>query len=899
MELVTGETLGKLMHREALTVPKAIEIIQQVAEALTEAHRHGIIHRDIKPSNIAINERGEVKVLDFGLAKELEPVDGGKGSEFQNTQTREGVIVGTPQYLSPEQALSTEVDARSDLFTLGSVLYECISGRPAFTGRGVVEICAKIVRDDPPPPSQFNPRIPPELDRITLKALAKKPEDRYQTALEMIADLQLIQRELDKDGLRETVTRLILPAPGPHGGSTLKTFSDIFRRPRLSLGTVLLAFAGIGLLVALLWIGAYFLRSGPHQPPPEAMKWYVIGTNNLREGAYFKALKPLQQAITIDPKFELAHARLAEVWTELDYSERAQLELITVDGLVTDRSILATADALYLDAIRATITRDFPVAIASYTKLVKLKPDEAQTYLDLGRAFEKNDDIDKAIENFNLAVQHDSQYAASYLHLGILYGRKEDLSNANAAFDKAYSLFQTMGDFEGRTEVLYQRGAVSFKTGKTPEAQEQLQQALDISRTSDNEYQQIKTMLQLSTVLYYRGFTEQAKPIANDAVALAQKNQNENLATQGLIDLGNLYIERREYSEAERVLKQALDFAQRNKGRRNEAGSQLALAKLYMQQEMNPDDVLGYIEKALKYFQEAGYKKEFSDAVLSRGQARLLKGDYNGAVQDFEQQIQFVQQSKNPSQLAKTYLLMGNALEGLERYPEAFARFKQSYDIFKTLESPLREGYLLLDQSEMLWRMGKSNEASSMLDEVPAVANRVDSNYRQVLQARAELVRSQIELTQGQLPEAKAAAERSFSLSGTTVNHTGVEAKYHLGLIQIRSGANGPGLQSSRQAIEWTKQIHDEHLVSLIMLGNAEALLANGDAKTALSVALEAQQRFGRNNQHESEWQAWLVAGRASQRLGDNAGARNQFEHSNQALAALEQKWEAKLSTFT
>src|SRR5260370_9561465 len=120
MELVKGSTLGELMHKEELTIPRSIEIIKQVAEALAEAHRHGIIHRDMKPSNIAINERGNVKVLAFGLAKEIEigPSDPEAQTRL-NTQTRGAAIVRTPMYLSPDQALGAELDARTPLFALG------------------------------------------------------------------------------------------------------------------------------------------------------------------------------------------------------------------------------------------------------------------------------------------------------------------------------------------------------------------------------------------------------------------------------------------------------------------------------------------------------------------------------------------------------------------------------------------------------------------------------------------------------------------------------------------------------------------------------------------------------------------------------------------------------------
>nr|MBA3804343.1 serine/threonine protein kinase [Acidobacteriota bacterium] len=189
MELVTGQTLGELLHESGLTLPRAVEIIEQVAEALGEAHARGIIHRDIKPSNVLINERGQVKVLDFGLAKQLNEDQGEADTDANtmlSTRTLSDVVVGTPLYLSPEQATSAPVDARSDLFALGALLYECIAGRPAFHGASVLEIGAQVIHVTPPVPSQVNARVPKELDRIAMKALEKKAENRYQSAGEML-----------------------------------------------------------------------------------------------------------------------------------------------------------------------------------------------------------------------------------------------------------------------------------------------------------------------------------------------------------------------------------------------------------------------------------------------------------------------------------------------------------------------------------------------------------------------------------------------------------------------------------------------------------------------------------------------------------------------------------------
>jgi len=177
MELVKGMTISDLLHNGGLTLVQSVEIAAAVAQALSEAHHHGIVHRDIKPSNVVVNERGHVKVLDFGLVKQLfaEQSTGAdpNAQTLLSARTRSDVIVGTPLYLSPEQAAGKPVDGRSDLFSLGAMLYECITGHSAFSGSSVLEIGAQVIHVNPPPPSSINSNVPPALDRITMKALEK------------------------------------------------------------------------------------------------------------------------------------------------------------------------------------------------------------------------------------------------------------------------------------------------------------------------------------------------------------------------------------------------------------------------------------------------------------------------------------------------------------------------------------------------------------------------------------------------------------------------------------------------------------------------------------------------------------------------------------------------------
>ncbi len=188
MELIRGKTLRAMLNAGPLSPTETVRIVRAVAEALEEAHRYGVLHLDIKPGNIAITERGGVKVLDFGLAKML-PAAHLETTSDERTQTLTTELRGTPAYMSPEQARGQTLDGRSDLFSVGVVMWECLTGRPAFFGRSAVGILLEIVSFDPPMPSTLVAGVPPALDAIVRKLLAKDREDRYASATELIADL--------------------------------------------------------------------------------------------------------------------------------------------------------------------------------------------------------------------------------------------------------------------------------------------------------------------------------------------------------------------------------------------------------------------------------------------------------------------------------------------------------------------------------------------------------------------------------------------------------------------------------------------------------------------------------------------------------------------------------------
>jgi serine/threonine-protein kinase len=288
-EFVDGFTLRELIN-QGMNIIQVLEIIIQVTSALKSTHEAGIIHRDIKPENIMIRNDGLVKVLDFGLAKLIEP--GNSDSlEITSFHTQAGQIIGTPNYMSPEQVEGDHIDARTDLFSLGSLLYECLTGKQAFDGASAPKILTQIVKFVPPFPSKFNSQIVPELDKVTLKLLKKNPSERFQTADEVISQLNEIKIKLQSLEL----------LPVKNAGWRANTSKLKFLYPLPSFTNKLHAAFLLIPLIIILGVFAYFQMrpTTSSSRNADALKLSVNGTEALRDGTYFKASKMFEDAIKL------------------------------------------------------------------------------------------------------------------------------------------------------------------------------------------------------------------------------------------------------------------------------------------------------------------------------------------------------------------------------------------------------------------------------------------------------------------------------------------------------------------------------------------------------------------------------------------------------------------------
>jgi serine/threonine-protein kinase len=242
MEYVHGRTLREVLDHEGRLLPhRALEILADVLQALDYSHQHGIIHRDIKPGNVMLTRTGDVKVMDFGIARAL--------TAAHASMTQTATVIGTAHYLSPEQARGEHVDARSDIYSAGCLLYELLTGTPPFTGDTPVSVAYQHVRENPIPPSEINPEVSPAIDSIVMKALAKNPANRYQSAAEMCAD---IERALTGRAVLATPL-LVEDVVGPAAPTTTQQVVPASRR-RQALGYLLLAILALIVLVTVAFV---------------------------------------------------------------------------------------------------------------------------------------------------------------------------------------------------------------------------------------------------------------------------------------------------------------------------------------------------------------------------------------------------------------------------------------------------------------------------------------------------------------------------------------------------------------------------------------------------------------------------------------------------------------------
>ena len=493
MELLEGENLDKLLEKGPLPVHRLLELATQIAEGLVAAHSRNVIHRDIKPANIFVTSAGFVKIMDFGLAKILQAAESLTGGESDATVTSglttPGITVGTVAFMSPEQTRGEEVDARSDLFSFGALLYNMALGAPPFRGPTAAVIFSGILERHPVPPHDVDPTLPSKLQDIILKALEKDREQRYQSAREMAIDLRRLLREIDSGASLSASG--VAPVPRiPAAVAPART-----GRPKYWIAGAAVAAALLGAFVVWKSTGT---RARPSAPAarPEVKSLAVLPLENLTPDPsqeYFadgmtdeliarlskiSALRVISRTSVM--RYKNSKKSLPEVAKDLQVDAVVEGSVLRAGDRVRINARLSDAtehqmwsesydrdlrDILSLQSdVASAIVREVRVKVApeESSQLASrgpVDPEAYQLYLQGRMAFSRftPESLGRAAEYFNRAIAKDPQSAMAYAGLADSYiqlaGRvrppREAMPKARAAIDRALALDPNLAEGYG------------------------------------------------------------------------------------------------------------------------------------------------------------------------------------------------------------------------------------------------------------------------------------------------------------------------------------------------------------------------------------------------------------------------------------------------------------------
>jgi tetratricopeptide (TPR) repeat protein len=311
-----------------------------------------------------------------------------------------------------------------------------------------------------------------------------------------------------------------------------------------------------------------------------------------------------------------------------------------------------------------------------------------------------------------------------------------------------------------------------------------------------------------------------------------------------------------------------------------------------VQQNIKTNEAERRLDESLTFFQKGGYRNEIAETIASLGQAKLQQGDYAAALRIFNEQLQRANQVNDRSHLATLHRLIGRALADQDVYPEALRRFGESYSLYHSLgNKQLYVGYALVDRSDMLWRLGRYADARSLLNQVPSVAEGLDSKYKQILPARMNLIYAKMLLSERRFSEAIAECQRTIALDDTPTEYTPTEAKYMLGLAMAFYNRNRQAKRLCEDAIEAANNIGEQTLIWNARLALAQVMIEIGNPAEALTGALQAHDEFARASKLESQWRAACLVARASYQTNNHSTARKYAALAEGLLSSLRQSW--------
>jgi serine/threonine protein kinase/Tfp pilus assembly protein PilF len=802
MEYVPGEDLRSFLHRsKRLTVGTAVAIAKDVCEGLAEAHRLGVIHRDLKPSNIIIDKDGNARIMDFGIARSLRT----------KSITGEGVIIGTPEYMSPEQAEGKEVDERSDIYSLGVILYEMVTGRVPFEGETPLSVAHKHKYEPPADPRKFNPQVPDDLNRMILRCLEKDKSKRYQTAEELSSGLEKIGQ-----GLPTTERLAAEKRPLTSREITVK-----FNLKKLA--TPLFAVVALAVAAVLLWkfvphkkaaaapkiensIAVISFKNETGDPAYDYLQRAIpnlLITNLENTGLFYVATWERMQDILRQMGVKPAPIIDSDLGFEL--CRREGIKAIAIGSFTKAGDVFLT-DVKVLDAETKRILKSSNIKGTGVDSILDSQIDALSRVISLGLGIDKakveaaplrvKDITTPSLQAYDYFLKGKAAYSLINWEEAKKHLTKAleiDPTFAMAYVYLAWANYRT-GDIKAQNETIEKAMALSNKTSQKDRLYLEAGYALFIQQDLDKHCALLKKLVQKypdeKWAFHYLGdFLMEIQSDFPGAVSQYEKwhklDPQDANAMSHIISASALmgdFKKAAEYIKAHDAVAPPDPYNMTVQGMMYALMGQFdkALAKYRQALEIQPDfsyaflmltmtnAVRGEFEESLKWANEyvsraasAGLK---SDAYCRRGFLQFWRGQFRDALADFDRAYKMAEGAEN-------WIYQANALEGKGSVYLAQGEFELSRQSFEDelkilvervrMRVPFYKAYVAWQFGFLAAAQGQIGVANAHLREIKAIQPEVEDIDKGFVTALGDLLQGEALLSQGDLDDALAAGQKA------------------------------------------------------------------------------------------------------------------------------------------
>jgi serine/threonine protein kinase len=807
MELLEGETLAAFQRREGkFTEAQALPLLRQMVDALAAAHKANVVHRDLKPSNIILVPQAttpvtyRLVVTDFGLSRSLR--------EGESHPSGSGWGMGTPSYMSPEQVDGTAIERASDIYSLGIILYEMLTGTLPFVGETAIEIALKRLKDRPQPPRERNPQISQRWEKLILRCLELHPQDRFARVEDVL------------EGLVEV-------------SSTTRLF-----RLKPSRRRNLIAF-GAALFLAIAGWQAYEYYSVP-KFSSSAKALYESGLNFIEQGSPLQARLALEQAVREAPDYAIAHARLAEVHLDLDNLDRAKDSV-----LMASQGKAARLDRERIRAVRSLVVRDHDAAVAVHKQIVMDSPAETRliSLLDLSRSLDLVGDANARRATLEEALKLDPVNPYVLLNLARLDGSQANYELAKKRLSQAEEQFRNRGNSEGVGEILLARVSLAQDSGHSADATAPLEQATALAQSINSPILALRAELESlslpSSIDQGTAYLDRLRQAQAKATTLGA----EAYANSALIDLAFLLYTQGKLTEANAMYLQAIATAEKSKQPR-----WLALARrsyggfLNQRRDSNAATIL---QQALDYFQANHFVSEELKARGDLVNAWFYSDQLERAKSGGEELIRLAQSRNRLVDVAYAHATLGGMGDYQGEFPDCIRHYEESARLGSLLKLESLAKRALQTANSCRRQMGDYEPARQELLKLEVAY----AGKNLLLELRAQLELVQIAVDQGRYAEARRALDlvKNRAAQGKI---EGLERSLHMATCKLEGEWGDPqkaipfcqkGVESYR-----SRPLKGTYIRSLLVLATAQVRAKRFvEAETSAQEALRFSRPLG------------------------------------------------------